>query len=169
MVKQRLERGSARTYNRLARLGLWEPLRKLPMNEELRLYRVPELGHLRPSWSAFTWTVQTLARETTAAGGKLLIAYVPSRMEVSASVWELTQERYPVDETMRRDAVAARVRLIADRIAVPMVDLTAPLTKADSALSPTYYQTDSHWNPRGMDVAAAALAERLGGLVPGCR
>ena len=171
LVKQRLERGSARTYNRLAALGLWEPLRRLPMNEELQLYRVPELGHLRPAWSAFTWTAETLAKAVAADGGRLAIAYVPSRMEVSEAVWELTRERYAIDGTFHRNGVAARVKLIADRLAVPMLDLTAPLAAADSLLAPTYYQTDSHWNPRGQDVAAEALAEFLaaGGLVPGCR
>lgn len=171
LVKQGLERGSARTYNRLARLGLWEPLRKLPMNEELQLYRVPELGHLRPAWSAFTWTVQTLSKAVAADGGRLAIAYVPSRMEVSRAVWELTQERYGIDESFRREGVAARVRWIADRLAVPVLDLTGPLAAADSWLAPTYYQTDSHWNPRGQDAAARALADFLatGGLVPGCR
>ena len=53
-VKDRLEQASARMYNRLARLGLWEPLRKLAMNDELRLFQVPELGHLRPAWSSPT-------------------------------------------------------------------------------------------------------------------
>ena len=71
-VKDRLERTSASTYNRLARRGLWEPLRKLPMNDELRLFHVPELGHLRPAWSAFTWTLQTLSRAVAAAGGRLV-------------------------------------------------------------------------------------------------
>ena len=171
LVKQRLEWSSARTYNRLAALGLWEPLRKLPMNEELQMYRVPELGHLRPAWSAFTWTVQTLAKATTGAGARLVVAYVPSRMEVSPRVWAFTQERYEIDETFRRDAVANRLQYIAGRLAVPMLDLTVPLARADSLLAPTYYQTDSHWNPHGQDVSGQALAEFLvtRGLVPGCR
>ena len=171
LVKQRLEQGSARTYNRLAGLGLWEPLRKLPMNEELQLYHVPELGHQRPAWSAFTWTVQSLSKATTGAGARLVVAYVPSRMEVSPQVWELTQERYGIDESFRREAVARRVQYITGRLGVPMLDLTEPLARADSLLAPTYYQTDSHWNPHGQDVAAQALAEFLAtrGFVPGCR
>jgi hypothetical protein len=171
LVKERLERRSARTYNRLAGLGLWEPLRKLPMNEELQLYRVPELGHLRPAWSAFTWTVETLSKTAASRGTRLVAAYVPSRMEVSPQVWELTQERYGIDQSFQRDAVARRVESIAGRLGVPMVDLTRPLARAGSLLAPTYYQTDSHWNPRGQDVAAQALAEFLAtrGLVPGCR
>jgi hypothetical protein len=157
-VKQRLERGSARTYNRLAGMGLWEPLRKLPMNEELQMYRVPELGHLRPAWSAFTWTVQSLSRVAAEGRARLVVAYIPSRMEVSPRVWEFTRERYDIDDTFQRGAVADRVAYIAGRVGVPMLDLTEPLARADSLLAPTYYQTDSHWNPKGQDVAAQALA-----------
>jgi lysophospholipase L1-like esterase len=170
-VKDRIERSSARTYNRLARLGLWEPLRKLPMNDELRLFRVPELGHLRPAWSALTWTLQTLARDVSSSGGRLAVAYVPSRMEVTPRVWELTQARYDVDETYDRAALASRVRYITGRLGVPMLDLTPALAGADSRARPAYFQTDSHWNARGQEVAARALSDFLAGsgLLPSCR
>jgi hypothetical protein len=171
-VKDRLERTSAPTYNRLAAWGLWEPLRKLPMNDELRLFRVPELGHLRPAWSAFTWTVETLARAVARDGGRLVIAYVPSRMEVSRSSWELSQARYGLEPSVfDRTAVASRIRYIADRLRVPMLDLTGPLADADAAWSPAYYPTDSHWNARGQAVAGDAVAGFLTerAFVPGCR
>jgi hypothetical protein len=170
-VKDRLERTSAATYNRLARRGLWEPLRKLPMNDELRLFRVPELGHLRPAWSAFTWTLETLSKAVAASGARLVVAYVPSRMEVSVRTFELTRARYDLDEGFDRSAVASRVRYIAGRLSLPMFDLTAPLAREDSALRPAYYPTDSHWNARGQEVAARALSGFLlgTGVVPGCR
>jgi len=170
-AEDHVERTSAEAYNRLARLGLWEPLRKLPMNDELPLYRVPELGHLRPAWSAFTWTVETLAEAVGGAGGRLVIAYVPSRMEVSSRVWAQTRARYDLDERFERSAVASRVRYISGRLGVPMLDLTEPLVRADGVFTPVYYATDSHWNARGQDVAAAALADFLvsSRLVPGCR
>jgi hypothetical protein len=170
-VKDRLERTSAATYNRLARVGLWEPLRKLPMNEELHLFRVPELGHLRPAWSAFTWTLDTLSKTVAASGGRLVVAYVPSRMEVNANTWELTRARYGLDEAVfDRSAVAGRIRYIAQRLGLPMLDLTAPLAREDGVLRPVYYPTDSHWNARGQEVAGRALSEFLvgRGLIPGC-
>lgn len=171
-VKDRLERSSAATYNRLAGWGRWEPLRKLPMNDELRLFRVPELGHLRPAWSAFTWTVETLDRAVAADGGRLVIAYVPSRMEVSRSSWELSQARYDLDPAVfDRTAVASRIRYIAERLDVPMLDLTGALANAERAWRPVYYPTDSHWNARGQEVAGNAVAGFLmeRALVPGCR
>jgi hypothetical protein len=171
LVQDRLERSAPRTYDRLAGFGLWEPLRKLELNEELQLYRVPELGHLRPAWSAFTWTLQSLAREVAEGGGRLVVAYVPSRMEVQDSVWELTRVRYDLDPRVYdRRAVASRVRSIAGRLQLPFVDFTEPLARAEGALTPTYFATDSHWNARGMDVAAQALAQELLArkLLPGC-
>lgn len=172
LVKHGLEARSARTYNRLARMGVWEPLRKLPMNDELRLYQVPELGHLRPAWSAFTFTVQTLSRDVAASGGRLVLAYIPSRMEVNDSVWQLTEARYDIDErTFQRSAVANRLRYLSGRIGVPMIDLTPSLAAAEGFFKPTYFPTDTHWNARGQDVGAKAVAEFLvsGGYVPGCR
>jgi hypothetical protein len=172
LFKQGLERTSAPTYNALARLGVWPPLRLLPMNDELRLFRVPELGHLRPAWAAFTWTIETLSKAAASAGGRLALAYVPSRMEVSPRTWALTQARYGLDpKVYDRTAVASRVRYIAGRLRVPMLDLTEPLVREDSLLRPTYYQTDSHWNERGQDIAGGAVARFLaeGGLLPGCR
>jgi hypothetical protein len=171
-VKQGLEGTSARTYNRLAALGVWEPLRKLPMNDELRLYQVPELGHLRPAWSAFTYTVQTLARDVAGAGGRLVVAYIPSRMELNESVWQLTEARYDLAGTgFQKTAVADRLRHITGRIGVPMIDLTPPLRAVEGFWTPTYFATDSHWNARGQDVAARTLADFLGerGFVPPCR
>jgi hypothetical protein len=171
-VKNALERTSARTYNRLARIGLWEPLRQLPMNDEIRLFHVPELGHQRAAWSAFTWTLQTLNKLVAAGGGRLVVAYVPGRMEVSARTWELTEARYGMDpKEYDPRAIANRVRYITGRIGIPSVDLTGALATANGVLKPTYFQTDSHWNARGQDVAGQALADYLaqGGFVPACR
>jgi hypothetical protein len=170
-VKNALERTSARTYNRLARAGLWAPLRQLPINDEIQLFHVPELGHLRPAWSAFTWTLQTLNKAVAAAGARLVVAYIPGRMEVSPRTWELTEARYGMDpKEYDATAIANRVRYITGRVGIPSIDLTEPLARANGILEPTYFQTDSHWNARGQDVAGQALADFLAqsGSLPAC-
>jgi hypothetical protein len=142
------------------------------MNDEIRLFHVPELGHLRPAWSAFTWTLQALNKAVTAAGGRLVVAYIPGRMEVSPRTWELTEARYGMDPSeYDRKAIANRVRYITGRVGIPSLDLTGPLASADQILKPTYFQTDSHWNARGQEIAGRAIADFLaqGGLVPACR
>jgi hypothetical protein len=68
-----------------------------------------------------------------------------------------------------RHAVAKRVGFIAGRLGVPMLDLTPPLAGANRLFAPTYFESDSHWNARGQEVAARALAAFLArGLLPGC-
>ncbi|HET7747600.1 MAG TPA: hypothetical protein VFM29_09895, partial [Vicinamibacteria bacterium] len=60
---------------------------------------------------------------------------------------------------------------IAGRLGLPFLDLTPPLAEADGTFTPTYFQTDSHWNARGQEVAARALAAFLAGqgLLKPCR
>jgi hypothetical protein len=172
LVKERVEYLSAPAYAGIARLGVWEPLRRLPMNDELRLFKVPEWGHLRPAWSAFAWTLETLAKAVAGGGGRLVVAYIPSRMEVTPRIWEYTKARYGLDDqSYDRKVVAARVAYIAGRLKIPMLDLTPPLQAADRLLKPTYFETDSHWNAHGQDVAAGAVAQFLvsHGALPGCR
>src|SRR5207245_11018441 len=123
-------RTPARTSSRLARRGLWEPLRTLPINDELRLFHVPELGHLRPSWSAFTWTLQSLSKAVAASGGRLVVAYVPSRAEVSPRTWELTEARYGLEPAAYDpSAMRNRGRYLTGRLGLPLLDLTEPLAR----------------------------------------
>ena len=163
-VKDALERTSARTYNRLARAGAsGSRCAQLEMNDEIRLFHVPELGHLRPAWSAFTWTLQTLYKAVAAAGGRLVVAYVPSRMEVSPRTWELT--RSPLRhgrEGIRPKAVASRVRYITGRVGIPSSTSRRRSPRANGILKPAYFQTDSHWNARGQEVAGEAVVGFLG-------
>jgi hypothetical protein len=87
-------------------------------------------------------------------------------------VWQLTEARYDVaGGGFQRTAVADRIRHITGRIGVPMIDLTPALREVEGFWTPTYFPTDSHWNARGQDVAARALADFLarGGFLPPCR
>lgn len=170
-VKDSVESASAETYQSIARLGLWGPLRTLPLNEELRLFRVPEFGHLRPAWSAFTWSLQSLGRAVSADGAQLVVAYIPSKMEVMPRVWERTRIRYALDEKFERTAIAARVRSIVESQGLPFLDLTPVLRDAEGILNPVFCPVDGHWNARGQDVAAGSLAGflRARNALPDCR
>jgi TPP-dependent indolepyruvate ferredoxin oxidoreductase alpha subunit len=93
-------------------------------------------------------------------------------MEVSPRTWELTEARYGMDpKEYDAKAIANRVRYITGRVGIPSVDLTEPLARANGLLKPTYFQTDSHWNARGQEVAGKAISDYLvlGGFVPACR
>lgn len=161
-VKHRVERHSSFMYNRLARYGLWEPLRRFEMNEELRLYVVPPFGHLNRAWSAYTWTLESLQALVAEQGGRLVVAYIPSRMEVNRADYEVTMSRYQVDpSTFDPGAVSRRIEGIADHLGIPYLDLTPAIRAKSGLLVPAYYATDSHWNARGMDIAADAVQDFL--------
>jgi hypothetical protein len=92
-------------------------------------------------------------------------------MEVSPRTWELTEARYGMDpKEYDPKAIANRVRSITGRVGIPSLDLTEPLARANGLLKPTYFQTDSHWNARGQDVAGQALSDFLAqsGSLPAC-
>jgi hypothetical protein len=170
-LKDRLERTSARTYRRLASWGLLEPLRILPMNEELLLYHSPKMQHTWRYWSAFTYTVQALAEAVAADHARLVVAYIPSRFEVNPQDWEFTLVRYDLAERdYSPDTVGDEMGRTMEKLGVPVLDLRPALRAANGLLTPVFFKTDGHWNAHGQEVAAdAALKSMVAGkLLPGC-
>lgn len=168
-LKDRLET-SARSYGWLASLGLLEPLRILPMNEELLLYHSPKMQHTWRYWSAFTYAIQALAAAVNADRRRLLVAYIPCRFEVNPQDWQFTLVRHGLDEReYSRDAVGDEVGRTMQKLGIPFLDLRAPLRSANGLFTPVFFNTDVHWNARGQDVAAGALATRITAAgLPGC-
>lgn len=163
-VKDRVERGSARTYNRIASWGVWEPLRTLPPNAELDLFRVPPYGHLNSAWSAYTWTLESLHNLIGAYDSELMVAYVPSRMEVNDADYEITEARYGVTPaSFDRRAVSSRIEMISGRFKIPFLDFSKALRDGDTRFQPVYFPTDSHWNARGQAIAAETAAAFIAG------
>jgi len=60
-------------------------------------------------------------------------------------------------------------RALRQRSGIEMVDLTAPLRRAAAAGLPIWYRTDTHWSPRGVAAAYAALLERVQAVRPAAR
>jgi hypothetical protein len=168
----RLERAAPRSYNVLARLGLWPPTRRVEPLPEMRAYAARPDAELRQAWRATTALVHALGHEVASHGGRLAIVHVPSRLEVSDSAWELTRWRYGIEDgRWQRDAVSRRLREIAGLAAVPFLDPTPELRAAEGFFRKAYLPLDGHWNARGHAVAAAAVERflRAQGLAPACR
>jgi hypothetical protein len=102
----------------------------------------------------------------------------PAGAEPSEAAWSVTRQAIA---KMQRDAVRAGARLLVvqastsgtamsarlDRIcaelAVPLIDVTAPLAEASG---PVRYRYDGHWRSQGHAAVAAALARAVGAYVP---
>ncbi len=163
-VHDRLWSGAPRTYNALARLGLWRPRPKLGARLELRVYEKKTIPKLEDAWRQTALILGALARDVGGAGGRLLVAYVPSRMEVDEAAWDVTRFVYGMDEkTWDRRQVAARLKELGRAGGFPVLDLTPALRAASGWLGGPYFAEDGHWNALGH----RTVADQVDGFLSG--
>lgn len=107
---------------------------------------------------ACSWEEQRSLFES-AAGRIALLVFMPTKYRVYRSL-----ARRGGESTEPSPASAFMHQLSLD-LKVPYLDLTAPLVSASEALLKqgqyTFWLDDTHWNPNGIRVAAAAIADRL--------
>lgn len=168
-MKERLLAGAPRAYQALARLGLWSPIageNEVPV--EMKVYRRGPPPVIQEAWHMTDVILAALARETEARGARLLVVYVPSRMEVHDADWELTQMRFRLAPgRWRRDNVVRHLEKSARESAFALLDLTPALRRVGRRV---YFRHDGHWNVLGHRVAGDEVAAylRRQGWIPAC-
>lgn len=170
-TKDRLATGAPRLFNRLARLGLWDPIGGEEVEVQMRVYKRRRRREIEAAWNATDRILRALEREAAARHARLALVYVPSRMEVSDRDWELTKLSYGLNGRWDRGLVARRVAQMARSEGVPLLDLTPALRASDRGiLGEPYYVHDGHWNRLGHQVAARAVRDFLRdrGWLPAC-
>ena len=170
-IEGRLERGQPRLHAALSRFGLWAEARATPIDLQMKVFKDTPTSHIETAWRSTERIIEALHREVRSDRAGLLIAYVPSRMEVRDRDWQLTVLRHDLNEHVwDRGLVARRLREIASRAGVPFLDLTPDLREAERVWASPYYTHDGHWNALGHDVAARAVERELGrlGWLPSC-
>jgi hypothetical protein len=159
----RLSIGAPRLHDRLARWGLWEPVDRLPVHPEMKAFRRLPSHAIQIQWAVADRLLSALKADVEADGAKLLVVYVPSRMEVNDTDWEATCIRYNLrPKRWARDAVVLRLEASGRQGGFPVLDLTPALRAADRApFWRVYLDRDRHWNARGHRVAGEAVADYL--------
>lgn len=161
-VRERLMLGAPRAFNLLARAGLWDPLGGDTPSDELHAFEKRRSQELQHAWRVTDRILAGLAREAASRGSRLLVAYVPARMEVSDRDWDLSRLRYELKEgRWDRRLVWNRLARSAEAGGFPVLDLTVALRDAEGLLQGTYYQRDGHWTARGHRAAAAEVVRFL--------
>jgi hypothetical protein len=151
-----------RTYNALGRWGLWPPIRPRWPAPEMFVYRRDATPEIEQAWLKTERILKALAQEVRGRSSRLVIVYVPSRMEVSDRDLEATRVWYGLDEvSWGRAAVLRRLRQAADAAGLPVLDLTPGLRRAQGFFRGPYFQHDGHWNARGHRVAGLELERFL--------
>jgi lysophospholipase L1-like esterase len=157
--RERLRDGAPRLYDALARLRFWSRIRPGDVPLEMQVYDPHPPEPVVQAWLQTEHLLALLQREVTAHGAQLVVAYVPSKMEVSRRDWELTRRRYRIDESFwDRGLVARRLRTAGERLGVPVLDLTDGLWAEHGR---AYFAQGGHWNARGHAVAAEEIARFL--------
>ncbi len=158
-VRKRLSTSPV-AYRASARLGLWEVPPPAPPPDDMKVFKRRTPRAERLAWAATTRLLQALNDEVSAHGARLLVAYVPSKMEVSERDWGLTRLEYDLDARLwDRHKVARDLAGAGESVEFPVLDLTEALRNADSPiLGGPYHAHGGHWNALGHRVAA----ERVG-------
>ena len=161
-IRKRLS-ASPVAYRASARLGLWAVPEPGPPPEDLKVYKRRTPRAERQAWIATTRLLEALKEEVTAHGGRLLVTYVPSKMEVSERDWGLTRLEYGLDAAQwDRRQVARDLAGAGESVGYPVLDLTEALEKADNPLlGGPYHDHGGHWNALGHRVAAESVGRFL--------
>jgi hypothetical protein len=169
---ERLLSGAPRAYDLLARLRLWPPRGPLHAGAELLVYSRDPSSEVRDAWAQTVNVLRALRDEAAAHAARIVIVYVPSKMEVSDGDWGLTQLRYGVDErTWDRGQVARWLSDAGRALEVPVLDLTAALRRQERGpRASAYHARGGHWNAVGHATAALEVEGflRQQALLPDC-
>lgn len=164
LLVERIVVGAPRLHGWLARMGVLDPIKAEPVPDELRAYKARgQLAEFDEAWESTRALLGALGESIRARHARPVLVYIPARFEISDRDWDLTIQRYGLEETAwDRARVRMRFREIAAPLGWNFLDLTPPLQAATSALGgETYLPYDGHWNPRGHDVAARAVVAYL--------
>jgi hypothetical protein len=158
-LRERLMIGAPRLFDRLGRLGLWDPLGGDGISDELLVYRRRPPPDIQAGWRMTDRILAALAREVESRGAHLLVAYVPSIMEVSERAWDLTRMRYDLPPAAwNREFVWRRLAKSGAEGGFPLLDLTPALRREDHGVfGEPYFVRDGHWNAVGHRVSAEAV------------
>ncbi len=171
-VRERLWYGAPDAYDFAARLGLWPPMPRMDTRLELRVYERRRVAPVEDAWAKTAAILAELDAQARSRSARLLLAYVPSRLEIDERTWRLTRRLYGWDEAgWDRGRVAQRLKEAAAHAGIPVLDLTEPLRRANEAGGTRpYFTYDGHWSAVGHRVAAEEVQRFVSkqGWLEGC-
>ncbi|MBX7187860.1 MAG: SGNH/GDSL hydrolase family protein [Vicinamibacteria bacterium] len=164
VLLERIVLGAPKLHGWLARIGVLDPIVAEAVPDELRAYKSRgQLGEFDEAWESTRSLFGALGEIIRARNARPVLVYIPARFEISRRDWDLTVQRYGLEEkAWDRTRVRTRLKDIATPAGWDFLDLTPSLEAATSPLrGETYLPYDGHWNPRGHDVAARAVVAYL--------
>lgn len=132
--------------------------RQLPV--EWRVYQNDAPG-MAPAWQLTAALLDRLRQKTAEAGSRLLVFYIPEKIEIHPEAWQAFVRDYPAAPALCDPSLPRRrLSSICDSLDIALLDPTSVFaektTKSPGARF--YFQHDWHWNPAGNRVVGEALA-----------
>ena len=155
-------KGSPSLY-KMATLGHGWASSTLPMPagaggtaDQFRVYQKEDKPELRRVWAITQALLRRMNRETQEHGGRFLVFYAPSRVELSADEW--AQSNIP--DTYAPGVVLQHLREICNAEGIALLDPSQRFREARKN-GPLSYAHDVHWTPAGHRLAADLLTEYI--------
>ncbi|MBI3933027.1 MAG: SGNH/GDSL hydrolase family protein [Acidobacteria bacterium] len=155
-IERRLRDTSPRTHRLLAASGLWPPVDPNE-RERFSVYSRRRAPPVEAAWARLRAILRALGSETARDGARLLLVYVPDRIELDRHAWAIVQAKYALDASYAPDVVATRLGALADGLGLPLLDLRDALRGSPDA----YFERDMHWTATGHRLAGERLARFL--------
>ena len=162
-ARERLRRTQPGAHDALASLGLWPRLEREAPGIELEVYSRKPPQAVTDAWNFTVHLLREVHLAVSGRGARLLVGYVPRKLEVRDADWQLAQRRYGVDNSVwDTHRVASLLAEAGARVGFPVLDLTGPLRQADrSWLGGPYHSHGGHWNALGHSAAAREIQRDL--------
>jgi len=122
------------------------------------------IGH--PGWPLLAGALEEGRAVLADAGIDMVVLFIPGKLRVLAPALDegdWVRGRPDRPEPEGSDSIAARLRLLCDRLGVPLLDVTSALREAALSGELVYQPLDTHLSPRGHELVAEQIAAFLVG------
>ena len=122
--------------------------------DQFRVYQKEDKPELQRVWAITQALLRRMNRETQEHGGRFLVFYAPSRVELSAEEWAASN----IPDTYGADVVVQHLTRICHDDGIALLEPSSRFREARKN-GPLSYAHDVHWTPAGHRLAADLLAE----------
>lgn len=144
-----------------AKFGHGTPPVTLPMPagaggtaDQFRVYQKQDSPELTRVWNITRALLRRMDQETQQHGGKFLVFYAPSRVELSQEEWSQSQ----IPPTYDPGVVVDKVKQICQSEGIALLEPSSDFREARKQ-GPLSYAHDVHWTPAGHRLAAKLVAD----------
>jgi hypothetical protein len=120
--------------------------------------------HQARAWETTAYLLSEIKQSATDLGSRLLVAYLPDRIEIDRTRREQTFEYYGIsEERLDRSSPVKRMRILLGSLRIAGLDL-AEVLKNQPDLDALYLPIDEHLNRKGAGVIARAIGTAVKSL-----